>query len=156
VKILIFLDDPNTAHEVMGTVGRMVAGRGNEIEVHLSRVLNFGGTGARPKPEREAVVAGVGPAEGLPTHNATEEFTVRDVTAAEEYLDRFAYRYLAGVTTKRVVFGNTPVAAIIAYAKRKAINLIVIADGGNRSIGQMLLFDGSVPLLKVPIERFEE
>jgi nucleotide-binding universal stress UspA family protein len=78
---------------------------------------------------------------------------VSDIRAATEYLARLGNRYFSRAPFKQIVFGNTPAADIIAYAKRNDIKLIVIADGGNRSIGQMLLFDGTVPLLKVPIEQ---
>lgn len=149
MKILIFLDDPSSAHDVVREVSRMAVSPGNEFEVHLSRVLNFGGIRASAQPVLETVSAGVGVGRARDMDGRTH---ANDISAANEYLARLSHRYFPGAITKSVVFGNTPVAEIIAYAKREAINMIVIAEGTNRSIAQMLQFEGSVPLFKVSVE----
>jgi len=153
VKILVFLDDPASAHEVVRTVGKMAAKHEGELEIHLSRVLNFGGGKASPQAARQPVGAGVGSAAATPWTDTAKKSPVGDAAAADEYLARLAYRYLAGVTTKRVVFGNTPAAEIIAYARHEDIDLIAIADQGKRGIEKMLLYNGTVPLLTVSCQR---
>ncbi len=149
VKILVFLEDPSTAHDVVRSLGRLVASHEGGLEVHLSRVLNFGGSRSRPPSAKQAVGIGVGSAAA----NSVQDTADGDGDAAQEYLARLSHYYFAGVATKRVVFGNTPAAEIIAYAQREDIGLIAIADQGNRGIGKMLLFSGTVPLLKVPCMR---
>ncbi len=150
MKILVFLDDPSSAHEVVRSVGQMALGYGNEFEVHLSRMLNFASSKARPHSTREAVGAGVGPAAPESPPFSAEKTSASDFDAANEYLARLTHRYLAGVSTKRVVFGHTPAAEINTYAKREGIDLIAVSDRGNRSLRQMLLFSGRIPLLTVP------
>ena len=151
MKILVFLDNPAEALQVVDAVGRMAANYKDDLEIHLSRVLFFADKLVRSHPVREAVGAGIGSADYA--GHTPEQAPVDATAAANEYLARLAHRYFPGIATKRVIFGPTPAAEIVAYAEREKINLIAIADQGERGIGKMLRTNASVPLLKVPCRR---
>ena len=154
MKILVFLDDPANALQVVDAVGRMATNYKDDLEIHLSRVLTFTSKTVRSMPVREPVGAGINSAKDVSeTGHVSERSPVDAAAAANEYLARLAHRYFPGIATKRIIFGPTPAAEIIAYAERETIDLIAIADQGERGIGKMLRINAGIPLLKVPCER---
>ncbi len=152
MKILVFIDDPTIAHDIVRTVGRMTRRFEPAPEIHLSRVQRF--EYFRNMAGLKMDVVGVGASDsGNGGATAVLDHAVEVDSAADEYLARLAHRYLSGVPTKRVIFGATPAAEIIAYAQEEKIDLLAIADQGEWGIGPMLLFNSPVPVFKIQCSR---
>ena len=152
MKILVFIDDPTIAHDIVRTVGQLVRRFEQAPEIHLSRVQRFEYFPNRTGLKMDAVGVGTSfPRNTGPT--ATLGSAVEADSAADEYLARLAHRYLSGVPTKRVIFGPTPAAEIIDYAREEKIDLLAIADHGEWGIGPMLLFNSPVPVIKIQRRR---